>query len=359
MRTSILSLLNFAPVVVLGLASCSDDRSVQSDPPVDNGAIRFSAAAPRPTSSRADVTTNSLTQFTVDAFTQGSGNAFMDNVTVTKTGTNTWEYSPLKYWPSTPLDFYAFYPDWVPASSGPLEPVTYDNIYGNSDIVYAVALGRTQSSVQTEATVRFNFRHALAKVSVNLSSSDTKLIVKVSAVNMVGLYTKGDFTYPKASTDAGSTDASAISSWGNLSQEYTYLMMLSQGTDDVLTLTPEPTSANVTGLGQYMIPQTLNWVNQGDYTTDDFLQVDFKIYDAASGEQVWPNANTSTDNIVTESATQEGRMKFPLSTADITAWQPGYHYIYNVVLNANEDMGAITFGDPTVDTYVDVTATVQ
>ena len=52
-------------------------------------------------------------------------------------------------------------------------------------------------------------------------------------------------------------------------------------------------------------------------------------------------------------------MKFPLSTSKLTNWIPGCHYIYNMVINANEEMGAIEFGSPTVDSFVDIESNYQ
>ena len=52
----------------------------------------------------------------------------------------------------------------------------------------------------------------------------------------------------------------------------------------------------------------------------------------------------------------DGILKFPLSTSRFSQWDPGYHYIYSIVINSNEEMGAIEFGTPTVDTYVDVSS---
>lgn len=83
------------------------------------------------------------------------------------------------------------------------------------------------------------------------------------------------------------------------------------------------------------------------------------IYDAASDEKLWPNENTPEDQLVPGSTTGDGILKFPLSTSKYTEWQPGCHYIYNLVVNSNDDMGAIEFGSPTVDTFIDVETTYQ
>lgn len=78
------------------------------------------------------------------------------------------------------------------------------------------------------------------------------------------------------------------------------------------------------------------------------------VYDAHTGTKIWPNANTPAENVVEGSTFGDGLQKFPLSTTAFNEWQPCYRYINNIVINSNEEMGAIEFGDPSVKTYVDV-----
>ena len=66
---------------------------------------------------RCPLSLTTMQSFNVYAYT-GTPSApvtFMDNVTVTKTSSNTWTYSPLQYWPAKQtVDFYAFAPaGWV------------------------------------------------------------------------------------------------------------------------------------------------------------------------------------------------------------------------------------------------------
>ena len=78
------------------------------------------------------------------------------------------------------------------------------------------------------------------------------------------------------------------------------------------------------------------------------------IYDAESGSKLWPNANTPEENRVEGSTYGDGLLKFALSTSKFSSWQPGVHYIYNLLINTNEDMGAIEFGTPTVDSFIEI-----
>lgn len=134
---------------------------------------------------------------------------------------------------------------------------------------------------------------------------------------------------------------------------------MSQSADDLITLTTTPATMGTenvpTGGSKYVIPQMLSYRSNGN-GNDNYLAVMCSIYDTKSGDKLWPNANTPSENIVEGSTFGDGLLKFPLLTSSFTSWQPGVHYIYNLVINSNEEMGAIEFGNPTVDTYVDVTA---
>lgn len=108
-----------------------------------------------------------------------------------------------------------------------------------------------------------------------------------------------------------------------------------------------------------MIPQTLTWRRNGAGAQDTYITVMCSVYDTKSGTKLWPNANTPSENIVEGSTFGDGLLKFPLSSTLFSEWHPGYHYVYNLVINSNSEMGAIEFGNPKVDSYVDVTTTYQ
>lgn len=333
------------------ISSCSDDTE-KSEEPQSVNEIRFSAAI-RNVPRSGDVTTNNLHSFNVYAYLATSGSVFMDNVTVEKGSDNVWTYSPVKYWPVEALNFYAFAPaGWVP-STGPLEKIRYDNVSGMTDIVYAVSLNRTQPGAQTDAQVRFNFRHALSKVNVMLGTTNESLDVRVANVSLVGISQEAYFSFPAASTDGEATTAST-GSWSEHGDPYAYPLFMAQSQSDILKLGSTPVDPNSEGyFAQYMIPQELKWTDNTDYKNSDYLQIDFSIYDPQTGAKIWPNKNTPEENLINSSTNGDGRVKFPLLTSTVTEWKPGYHYIYNVTINGHHDIGAIDFGSPTVDTFVE------
>lgn len=344
--------------------SCSDreDIAPSDNQTTDDGAIRFAASTEF--SRAGDITTNNLTSFNVYAYT-GTASApvtFMDNVTVSKTAANSWTYSPLQYWPAKQsVDFYAFAPaSWV-SSAGPLQPVAYDAVSGTEDIIYAVSPGQTGNAGMINAQVIFNFRHALSKLTVKMSSSNTSLKVVVTNVAMTNIMTRGNFNFPSGSTSAAASDET-VGRWTDQNTPQTYYLHWSQSLSEQLTLTSTPTVIAAAGLGRggemYVIPQPLTYRSQGS-GHDTYITVQCSIYDASSGERLWPNEHTPEENLVNGSTTGDGLLNFPLSTDRYSQWQPGVHYIYNLVINSNEEMGAIEFGNPTVDTFIDVEQTYE
>lgn len=353
MKTNHIYLYGTIMMVAIALGACTTNDEPSSNNERTANAIRF-AANTEQNSRTGDITTNNLTSFNVYAYT-GTGTSpvvFMDNVNVTKNSNNSWTYSPIQYWPAKDkVNFYAFAPSTWVGSTGPVNPVTYDAYQSDEDIVYAVSPGLSGNNGSPNAQVVFNFRHALSKVSVKLSSTNTNLQVKVTNVALANIQTKGNFHFPSGSTSDPAAEHT-VGTWTDQNTPMTYLYHMSQAADDIITLTSTPTDMSTTGMGlggaKYMIPQDLIWMSNGT-DKDTYITVMCSVYDTASGEKLWPNANTPAENIVEGSTLGDGLLKFPLSTSQLTSWQPGYFYFYNLVINSNDEMGAIEFANPTVE----------
>lgn len=350
-------LMGFVLAGAAGLSGCSSDS--EPGPEADSrAAIRFGATTDF--ARTGDITTNNLTAFNVYAYTEeedGSSKPFMDNVEVTKTATNTWAYSPEQYWPAKKaVDFYAYAPKGWVGAAGPLKPVAYDASEADKDLVYAVSTGLTGNTSAPNAQVIFNFRHALSKVTVKLSSSNKNLQVKVTNVYLSNIASKGNFQFPTVST-AGYPSEETMGKWSDQNSPTRYVLHFSIDTSDIITLDTTPTDMSDTGAGiggaKSMIPQPLTWRSNGA-GHDTMISVMCVIYDAKTGTKLWPNANTPAEDLVEGSTFGDGILRFPLSTSKFSDWRPGCHYIYSIVINSNEEMGTIDFGTPTVDTYVDV-----
>lgn len=338
-----LLLLTFA-----GLASCSDENNGLTPPSYqDNGAIRF-AAQTSPLTRAGETTTGSLNEFSVYAYTNGQ--PFMSDITVSKSSDNTWTYSPVEYWPATPVNFYAFNPiNWGENSIDPSLPLDYWDQYGNVDLIYSVLMNQTQSPLP----VTFNFRHALSQVNVNLRTDNPAISIRITSVTLHNFLTKGSFSFPMQSTSAGST---AQGTWINLSGAGTYILYMAGTMDDRMTLTSTSQSANEISYG-FVLPQSLENVSlNATGPTGQWIEIDCIIYDAETGNQLWPNPQTPPAQSVTEGGIQRGRLFFPAITDAVQSWQAGTRYLYTISINQPAGLQEIEFGNPTVEnmTQVDV-----
>lgn len=345
-------------LLIPGLAACEDSQDTGSEPDVRGVPIQFAVNTEYVRS--GDITTNNLTSFNVYAYV-GKGTEFklfMNNVTVTKTSSNVWTYSPVAYWPvDEQVDFYAFAPSGWVTGTKPFGAVEYESLPGTEDIVYAVTTHQTGNTGTPNAQVLFNFRHALTKVSVKMSSTNTSLKVVVSDVALENIMTKGSFSFPNVST-ADAPTVHNTGSWTGQNSPYDYSVYAAADQSELVTLTTTPLDMGTTALGvsgaKYLIPQELVWSSNGASDTDTFIKVECSIFDAATGSRLWPNDNTASENKVANSPYGDGILRFPLSTTKFSEWAPGTHYLYNLVINSNDEMGPIEFGDPTVDSFVEV-----
>lgn len=366
------------------LASCSDHQDAPSAPSANDGQIRFSASTQTPTRAYqygTDVTTNNLDEFNVFAYlTAPSSTAvnvpYMNNVKVTKGTDNVWTYSPVQYWPSSPLNFYALAPmdGWNPSGAelNVLGPLHYSNATGGYDLVYATAMNRTQPTTPAaDAQVRFNFRHALSKIQVNMKATPSSMSVLVGLVTVNNICSEGDFQMPTVTTTANPGAATSSGSWSNLEDPVAYPVNFPQMQSERVLLTTDYTQLNpplaeyggMQMLGAYMLPQSVAW-NKEAPLTGPCLRIHLSIYDNATHTIVWPNANTPGEMLEDPDHplnNQDGIVTFPLSTTaqnngdvEVRSWQGGDLYIYNITIDPSQLLGQIEFGQPTVDGFVTV-----
>lgn len=331
------------PLVAIGMAAtgCSDDDR-NEDAPATGDAIEFTAVAERP-SRTVGTTTATLKEFYLYAFTDGK--PYRENVKVVKDG-GAWSYTPPMYWPATPVNFYAYSPDisktatTMPDGSGTID--NYSNP-GNVDLLYAVTMNQTVKPTP----VTLNFRHALSNVAVMLSSGNADIKVDVAHVSLCNVALKGDFTFPDATT-AIDNDTKGV--WSDLSGYNSPLIFYSHAHTDDLTVSVTPVNVTENNLDvSYMIPQPLTEVSKDDTGyKGNYITVDCRIFDAATGTKLWPNSSTPSTQLVAESDC--GRLVFPLTTSTIKAWEQGYAYVYNITINNPEELDEIDF-DVTVDEY--------
>ena len=328
--------------VALSFASCSSE-SESSLESYDPSQISFNVVAQR--STRGEVTTTAnIKEFAVTAYTDGK--LLMDNVLVTRKGTE-WTYSPAAYWPDKPVNFYAVSPniaespDIDGSSTGTASINGYENP-GNVDLLYAVNMGEIQSG----APVNINFRHALSKVNVLLSSANTSITVKVRSVAVGNVYTKGSFFYPRATTAPGSDVAGT---WHNLSAIGDVSLFAAADEQGCVSLIGEAVDLgedNSAGPHDFFMPQELGRLTYdaaNKVFTGTYIAVDCEIFDKATGGKLFPNTQTPAYLLAGDSGC--GRIMYPVTNSTVSQWNAGYSYIYKIAIdNPSVLFDGIQFG---------------
>lgn len=332
-------------IVILGsvtaLSSCNETGD--NEMPVDDSVISLSAVVPKGTRGTS-TTTATIKDFIVYAYTEGS--MLMNGVKVTRDG-GSWTYSPEAYWPVNPVNFYAYSPEINTATDitgdGGGHIPGYLNNY-NVDLLYAVR----KNVVQQAAPVSLNFRHALSKVSMLLSSTNPRIRVSVSYISLKNIYREGSFEFPQASTLASAPDVTG--SWTNLKSLSDMMTFTIIGNEDRVNLTPQPTDYTLGNLDcSYVIPQPLTEVQlSASGYSGSYIEVDCEIFDTSTGAKIWPNAQTPEYMLVPH--TETGRIIYPATSSSVKSYLPGHAYIYNISINNPDVLDKIEF-DVTVDEF--------
>lgn len=339
MRKILFKMLSVA--VLCATASCSSEDAPDTGGREEN-AIRFNSYVGG--SSRSESTTSAtIKSFTVYAFT--AGKKYMDGVKVIRNG-NSWTYHPLMYWPDTPVNFYAYSPEVTNSpstgGSGIGDIPGYVN-YGTTDLLYAVNIGETAKNTP----VLLNFRHALSRLDVLLSSTNPDIKVEVAYITVNNIATSGTFNFPDATTSRNNPEV--VGNWTDLSGYGASMIKTSIDTTEYVTLTSTPKNLTVNNMEfSYVIPQPLTALNyDGSKYTGNYIEVDCAIYDN-SGHRIWPTPATPSEQLVAH--THCGRLMFPVTTSTIDKWEIGHGYVYNIVIDNPEVLHPLEFS-VTVDQF--------
>lgn len=319
------------------LSACSSDDNPSGTKPSQGGAqIRFNVvAAATPRVAHVETTTSSINSFLVNAFTEKK--PFMTNVTVQREGeTSNWTYHPLAYWPASAVNFYAVSPDirnTVRDNGTDKWVMSYDN-EGNTDLLYAVTAEMSQSNPTAPQPVQMNFRHALSRIAILMSSTNSQIRVHVNSIELENIFSTGDFRFPEETT---APDSAVTGSWSNQS---------SSGDEDIFelpemgtVLTETPTELSNQNF-HFALPQTLTPVSEtANNFSGSYIKIKCRIFNPA-GTLLWPNAKTPAENKDGEF----GLVRYPLCLANQTmSWDAGKAYIYNITINDLPGLAGIDF----------------
>ena len=266
------------------------------------------------------------------------------------TGGGYWDYnvsSELKYWPSSTMDFYAYFPysgsgDTFASSSTESTIMTITNETGNQDVLFARQAGQSQT-----AYVPLRFNHAFSKIkAINIKVAAVDVSVTVQKVEVLNTSTKGKVLVDNTGNASyETTESDEIRSFDLSSSP----MTINYGTDGVelfnnnangyLFATNSSVQHYVKGTGKTMWNGNKADLNGGNLSTSDFVCLKLTCKVKAAGHYLVGDED------------EYGVMYIPMhgtsaNSADISELLAGRRYTYNIIMKSN--VGYEDDGDPII-----------
>ena len=188
----------------MAMASCSQDETIGINH--DGDEITFNVVTNNATRA-ADVFCNQNLPggFYVSAISDGK--TYIDGDHVTGSNGSWTNESGTRYWPETPVDFYAYVNagtsykwsvDGAGKATAKFENFTVNNTVGSQvDLLYAVKTNQSK----TNGTVNLNFRHALSQIVFQAKNTNANLYVEIAGVSVANVGGTNTFTFPSANTE--------------------------------------------------------------------------------------------------------------------------------------------------------------
>lgn len=354
-------LFTCAALATLGLASCSND-DVVIEKGKEANQITFTATSENGNTRAADVycNVNMPQDFKVYAVTDGK--TYINGDLVQKGSGSVWEdQTGTRYWPDTPVDFYAqvngdAYFKWDPTAAPQFADFTVNNdVPSQVDLLYAVKTNQTKSSTsETQSPVALNFHHALSQIVFYAKNVNPNIYVEISGVSVGGVKNSGTYTLPQADTDAnvehgtatGTESNGAKGTWAFTTSTDVYdvtfpvVKLVGDKTNPVVMNLTDNTNLNADNLGHgdagndsfgnamLLLPQgdftaiepVANSEGQIDLTKDGvYFKVLCTIYNVSD-----PTATDLTDNV---KIWDNKEIYIPVSGT----WNEGIKYVYTLV----------------------------
>ncbi len=361
-------------LLALAAVSCTKSEVLESN----DGEIRFNVVANSATKADAIYCNNNKpSEFTVYAESDGKTYINGDKIT-SPDGGNTWvNESGTRFWPNElSLDFYAFVNEngtwgWNPENEEPATLTGFtvpSGVADQEDFLYAVKMNQSkgmgtagegaetsESVTETTKPVTLNFRHALSQIVFNAKNTNPNLYVEISEVSIVGVSSKGNFTFPITDTDAKkygahnggvttiSDYASGWGTWSSLSESAMYSVGFTKvevpgdsSVKDLTTANDKPDGEDVTkefsSKAMLLLPQTVAaWspaenptvLENGNYAKDKgaYFLVKCAIYNVAGNEFA------EGDTALWGSTSEHKNVAIPVNPT----WEQGKKYIYTFV----------------------------
>lgn len=348
-------LFTAAFAVMASLSGCSDTELASIDTAQEKTPIGFHTVGSQ-MGSRATIINNSedlkSTDFNVFAFEKKAdgtdGAIFMGaevddigrkGVNISYSEEDKWHYttgSDLKYWPTTPLNFYAVNP--AKASDGSIsygweieantKQITYncfDEKTGKSNVDVMYAIAKNQEKSTNSGTVNLKFHHILSQVAFRAKTNLDGMQVDIKEIQIKNFKMGGIFNLP------GDADTKPTqSNWQlGLIHKGNPFTLISKADDDPIVVNSTSTAKDITIDNPMLFaPQTLTaWnttlhkkIGDADNSDESYLIISCKI-------KINDFYNLGSDD-------EYGTLYVPFGGYD---WEPGMRYIYTLVFGGGYD----------------------
>lgn len=345
----------------MAMASCSQDETIGINH--DGDEITFNVVTNNATRA-ADVFCNQNLPggFYVSAISDGK--TYIDKDHVTGSNGNWTNTSGTRYWPETPVDFYAhvngeasykWSVDGAGKATAKFENFTVNPTVGSQvDLLYAVKTNQSKA----DGKVNLNFRHALSQIVFQAKNTNANLYVEIAGVSVANVGGTNTFTFPSADTETNikhnnyDTDGDGVyetGEFGSITYDDSWgsWVALTQGTkkyDVDFEKTPVPgnntlvslTTANETDKeynsnAMLLLPQTTTaWDPEtdplpGTGNTGSYLLVDCAIFNVAGDDYA------DGDVCLWGEPQGSGWTTKELAIPVAFDWQQGKKYVYTLV----------------------------
>ena len=211
--------LFFLPMVAIMMAACSSNETIEVNE--NKGDLISFRPIVKGVTRAADVNTDNLASFVVNAKQSGGSTSYFDNGVFNKSG-SVFVSESKYYWPASgPLDFYAYSPsgnaqvNYSGYKTFTVTPST--TIADQVDFVFAATMNKSKEDYGASG-VPLNFRHTGAKIACYVKNSSTTLKFDVYGWKVGYICPAATFTFSDANTD-GNNDGSGTTltpeQWGN------------------------------------------------------------------------------------------------------------------------------------------------
>ena len=211
--------LFFLPMVAIMMAACSSNETIEVNE--NKGDLISFRPIVKGVTRAADISSDNLTSFVVNAKQSGGSISYFDNGVFNKSG-SVFVSESKYYWPASgSLDFYAYSPsgnaqvNYSGYKTFTVTPST--TIADQVDFVFAATKEKDKASCGASG-VTLNFRHTGAKIACNVKNSSTTLKFDVYGWKVGYICPAATFTFSDANTDGnndGSGTTLTLPQWGS------------------------------------------------------------------------------------------------------------------------------------------------